>query len=328
MKDQEKRIPSFQRNSSLEYLLPIINDALIDAEKKLSMSFSEIDPHPLIFIVGPLRSGTTLFMQWLGSTGIAAYPTNLLSRFYAAPVTGALIQLLLTEKKYNFRDELLDIGSLTDFSSENGKTIGALSPNEFWYFWRRFLPFGEIDWLPDHELLQKVNYKQLEYELNSLTRVFEKPFAMKAMILNYNIPFLRSVAKNAIFIQMKRNPVSNIASIIEARKRQSGDENIWYSFKIPEYEKLKNLTAIEQATGQFYYISKAVDHGMKVISDQKKVIIQYEDFCKNPAKYFLEICERLGVNNIYTGIESFQETRHVENSLRIYIEKSLADFSD
>ena len=50
-----------------------------------------------VFVVGALRSGTTLFTQWLATTGLTAYPTNLLSRFYGAPLVGAKIQQLLTD---------------------------------------------------------------------------------------------------------------------------------------------------------------------------------------------------------------------------------------
>src|SRR4030095_4024262 len=110
-------------------------------------------------------------MQWLANTGVVSYPTNILSRFFGAPVIGAQIQCLLTKPPYNFRNELLDFNSAIPFESEVGKTRGALSPNEFWYFWRRFLPFGELDWLPDEHLMEVVDRKQLVAELTGLTRV-------------------------------------------------------------------------------------------------------------------------------------------------------------
>ena len=68
-----------------------------------------------------------------------------------------------------------------------------MAPNEFWYFWRRFLPFKELDWLPDDELLRWWIKRGWSAELTSLTRVFGKPFALKSMILNYNIPFLEAI---------------------------------------------------------------------------------------------------------------------------------------
>src|SRR5690606_6790054 len=130
-----------------------------------------------IFVVGALRSGTTLLTQWLADSGMVAYPTNLLSRFYAAPLVGAKIQLLLTDPRYNFRNEILDFNGEINFSSENGKTQGALAPNEFWYFWRRFLPFDEFDYMPPEELRQRANLEGFRDELNALANIFNKPFA-------------------------------------------------------------------------------------------------------------------------------------------------------
>ncbi len=42
--------------------------------------------------------------------------------------------MLLTDEQYNYRNEILDFNRKIDFISENGKTTGALAPNEFWYF--------------------------------------------------------------------------------------------------------------------------------------------------------------------------------------------------
>lgn len=133
-----KRTNPFKRNENLERFLKEINDDLWNTEQKLLQKSYE--NYPILFIVGPIRSGSTLVLQWLANTRQFSYPTNILSRFYQSPIIGAKIQRLLTDEKYNFRNEILDFHSKIDFNSENGKTKGALSPNEFWYFWRRFLP--------------------------------------------------------------------------------------------------------------------------------------------------------------------------------------------
>jgi hypothetical protein len=193
-------------------MLSDLNGTLKCAEEQLLANATTLGQEfPIIFVMGPLRSGTTLFTQWLANTGAVAYPTNLLSRFYGAPAIGAQVQLLLTDPRFNFRNEILDFNSAVSFESENGKTRGALAPNEFWYFWRRFLPFGELDWLSDEELLRVVDQKKLVAELTTLTRVFGKPFALKGMILNYNIPFLDAIFEKAIFIQLRRDPVTQSA---------------------------------------------------------------------------------------------------------------------
>lgn len=323
-----QRTGAFRRNESLEALLSKLNGQLACAEHAaLEQHVATGGDHPLIFVMGPLRSGTTLFMQWLAATGLVAYPTNLLSRFYGAPVMGAQIQLLLTDPRYNFRNEILDFSQPVGFESENGKTRGALAPNEFWYFWRRFLPFSELDWLSDDELFRVVDRQLLVSELATLTRVFNKPFALKSMILNYNISFLDAIFEKALFVQIQRDPVANVASILEARERQLGSRDAWYSFHIPEYPQLKDLPPVAQAVGQLSCINRAVDRGMASVAESRKLVVQYEDFCHHPATMFAELAHKLGLPDArYDGPERF-EIRRRDIAERAAIEAALATFA-
>lgn len=327
--EDSDRVQEFKRNKSLEKLLTNLNLSLDAAELNALSRLSSTKDYPLIFVMGPLRSGSTLFMQWLANTGLVAYPTNLLSRFYGAPVIGAQIQLMLTDPRYNFRNEILDFNSPIFYESDNGKTKGALAPNEFWYFWRRFLPFKELDWLPDDDLYNIVNKKLLVSELSSLTRLFAKPFALKGMILNYNISFLDAIFKKALFIQLKRDPVENVSSILDARKRQLGSENAWYSFKIPEYPELKGLDPITQSAGQLHHINMAVDKGIEKVEEPRKLIIHYEEFCKNPRYIYENLLSKLNIEKDdveYRGQENFKVSRVTDVSKAKLIEKAISKF--
>jgi hypothetical protein len=270
-------------------------------------------------------------MQWLANTDLVAYPTNLLSRFFGAPVVGAMVQLLLTDERYNFRNELGDFKSAISFESENGKTTGALAPNEFWYFWRRFLPFGELDWLSNEDLHRLVDHETLVAELTGLTRVFAKPFALKGMILNYNIPFLNALFDRALFVQIRRNPVTNVASVLEARKRQLGRESEWYSFKIPEYPRLKDLDPVTQSAGQVHFINKAVTNGLASVDVSRKLVVDYEPFCSNQRGIFEQLVEKLGIRESVTSSprpQQFTPTRHANSPNKAAIEKALASFDN
>ncbi|WP_323751979.1 sulfotransferase [Marinobacter sp.] len=312
MAKEEQRSEKFSRVSDLETLLAELNGNLAGANEQYLENVSE--EFSKIFVVGPLRSGTTLFTQWLANTGLAAYPTNMLSRFFGAPLVGAKIQQLLTDPRYNFRNEILDFNSDINFSSDNGKTKGALAPNEFWYFWRRFLPFDELDNLPGEELREKGNLAGFRDELNALANIFEKPFAMKAMIMNQNIPELAEQFDKALFIWIRRDPIFNIQSALEARKRQYGDINTWYSFKIKEYPELKNLDPLESVAGQIAAINRSVEQGIANLPDIQKLVVQYEDFCQRPEHYYNEIARRLteqgGVDAVpdYSGEAAFSNT--------------------
>ncbi|MDT8406580.1 MAG: sulfotransferase [Methylococcales bacterium] len=306
------RTEPFSRNSRLEHLLKELNAELWLAEHAILEPMQNVQPFPIILLMGPIRSGTTLFMQWLANTGMVSYPTNLLSRFYQAPVIGAKIQLLLTDPRYNFRNELGEFIQQAEYRSENGKTQGVLAPNEFWYFWRRFLTDASRDVWSDGQLRQSLDVATMKAELNGIMNVFEKPFAAKGMLFNYNIPFLDRLFEQVLFVQIKRDPVANVASVLEARNRQLGSEAAWYSFKIPEYEQLKDLDPIEQASGQIHYINKAVDKGMEAVDDRRKIIVQYEAFCADPESFYYQLMEKLGLSGTqyqYIGPKNFTVSR-------------------
>lgn len=314
----DPRTAKFRRNELLEELLVQLGMDLEPAEERLVAQFQELAElkYPVIFIMGALRSGTTLFTQWLANTGMVAYPTNLLSRFYQAPIVGAKIQLLLSDSRYNFRDELGEFARQVEYKSENGKTKGALAPNEFWYFWRRFLPESNRDVWTDNELRQGMDTRTMLAELLGMMEVFQKPFAAKGMLFNYNIPFLASVLDKVLFVHIQRDPAANIASILEARERQFGTQNTWYSFKIPEYEQLKDLTPLEQAAGQVFYINKAIESGLSGLAEHKKMTVKYEKFCENPESIFNELKSKLALNGFETEV-SYALQPHFELSRKI-----------
>lgn len=327
----EQRTTHFRRNELLEKLLAELNADLQFSEQAMIQSCQNVQsmPYPLILVMGPLRSGTTLFMQWLANTGLVAYPTNLLSRFYQAPIIGAKIQLLLTDPRFNFRDELGEFVQQAEYRSENGKTKGVLAPNEFWYFWRRFLAKPGRDVWTDDELKQSMDTRTLLAELAGMMQVFGKPFAAKGMLFNYNIPFLDSVFDKVLFVHVRRDPVANVASVLDARKRQLGSEEAWYSFKIPEYEELKGLDPINQVAGQVHYINRAVSNGLANVAEQRKLVVQYEDFCAAPRKVFESLCEKIGLNGAaYQGQEFFKVARENELPNRVQIEQACARWGD
>lgn len=325
----EIRTTTFRKNELLERLLVELGNDLQPSEKLLLSRYGQAEMQfPLVLVMGPLRSGTTLFTQWLANTGLVAYPTNLLSRFYQAPIIGAKIQMLLTDPRYNFRNELGEFAQQAEFKSENGKTKGTLAPNEFWYFWRRFLAEPGRDAWSDDELRQSMDTRTMRAELAGMMDVFQKPFAAKGMLFNYNIPFLDSVLDKVLFIQVKRDPLTNVASVLEARRRQLGCETAWYSFKIPEYGELKDLEPVAQIAGQIHCINRAISVGMEKVAEQRKLVVQYEDFCPNPKRVFEQLTEKIGLTGIsYLGPTRFQVTRSDDLSNRTTLETAINAFT-
>ncbi len=288
------RTPPYRRNPLLETLLEELNAVLARAEDPLCDSAGS-PRWPVVFVVGVPRSGTTLVMQWLAASGLVSYPSNLLARFFRAPYVGARIQQMLTDPRYAFRDELDTLRCTTDpeLSSDLGKTRGVLAPNEFWYFWRRFFPEAGADWRAGAGSAGLEPPARFVAELALLERAFERPFALKAVIADWNIPFLDGLFPQALFLYIRRDPLFSAQSLLQARERYYGDRRHWYSFRPPEYERLRRLDPVEQVVAQVCATRSAVERGLAQVAEQRRLTIQYEDFCADTQQLTRALWERL-----------------------------------
>jgi hypothetical protein len=310
-----ERKKEHQRNEQLEDLLREVNVLLGSVESQVIAPF-EKNKYPIVLIMGSPRSGTTLFLQWLAGLGYFCYPTNILSRFYGAPYIGAKIQLILTQ--YDFNKEIFDFNEVIPFTSRLGKTKGALAPNEFWYFWRRFFHFGEIQYL-NEDRLKQVDIKRFISELAAIEAVFDKPLALKGMIVNWNIPFIAENLEKVVFVYIKRHPFYNIKSLLRARLDYFGDIRAWYSFRPPEFFELRDKDPYEQVAGQIYYTNRAIEAELASINSARVLKVSYEDFCKSPERFFKEIIEKFRTQGnsfdwAYNWPKAFTDTNIIDTT--------------
>ncbi len=286
------RTAGYQRNEKLEHILKELNTLLHRAEAETVQQFHR-PQYPVLLVVGGPRTGSTVMMQWIARLGVFAYPTNLLSRFYGAPYIGAKIQLMLTHPDYNYKDEILDFSGDFAYESDLGKTRGALAPNDFWYFWRRFIPNREPRYLEPEELHQ-IDMTNFLKELAALEHVFQQPWAMKGMILEQNLSFLHQACPCFLFLEITRHPFYNIQSLLESREKFFGTRNRWYSIKPREYAWLKDLPdPIMQVAGQVYYKNEALRREMEQVDAVHRLQIRYEDFCAHPEQVYHALREKM-----------------------------------
>lgn len=278
----EQRTKSYRRNERLDTLLAELQHMLEPAEQTAIASFNELRA-PCLLLVGNPRSGTTIFMQCLNATGLFAVPSNLLSRFSYAPYIGAKIQRLLFDPIFSYKEELTDINqSGLSLSSELGKTKGALAPSEFFHFWRRFLPNYDPEFL-DEEQCRKIDRNGLRQSIAAIEAVFERPFAAKAIILQYNLQELANAVRKVVFVHMKRHPFFVMQSILLAREAFYNDRSCWWSVKPRQYPQLQGLNPYEQIAGQVWYTNKSLkDQSRQFLKKKQWIDLDYAEFCRNP----------------------------------------------
>lgn len=287
-----QRQPRFQRNANLEELLRELNSRLQHGEADLAERWAA-PQWPVVLVIGAPRSGTTLAMQWLADTGCLAYPTNLLSRFFGAPYIGSLVQQLITDPRYQFGDELSwGIAEGAKYRSDLGKTSGLLQPNEFWYFWRRFFPTDQAQYL-DGDALGRVDVPGFLAGLASLQAAHEKPWAMKGILLQYNLAFLAEILPQVLFVFTERSPLDNAMSLYQARIKYFGDADAWFSVRPPGYERLQSMDAFHQVAGQVLWTNRSIERELETLPPQAQLRLPYEDFCRRPADYYEALASRL-----------------------------------
>lgn len=301
----EGRALQFARDDRLMEVLKEINGMLGDIKKPAANALK----HPIIFVVGCPRSGSTLLMQWIASLGVFAYPSNLVARFYENPYFGVRVQQAL----YTFDKKKQIIPEQTGadaYSSSYGHTVGALAPSEFWYFWRRFFQFGENQKIENFHSGNQ-NTSDFVEELARMELAFSMPLAMKAMILNWNLPELYSLFDKCLMIDVRRKPEENAESLYYSRLEFFNDTKKWYSFKPPAYESLKDLPPLQQVAGQVFYTREAIEQGLEKIPEHSVLRISHEEFCRNPAETYLQIKTKLQYMGTeipeYCGIHKFEK---------------------
>ncbi len=309
MSDQntDKRAARFQRNADLENVLHEMNTVLEEAGRLLP-EMPDAPVNPPIFLFGGARSGTTLFIQWLAAQGEFGYGSNLISRFFKQPYFGVRVQQILTD--FDKLGEFGDVKRPEIFQSDLGKTKGTLSPNEFWYFWRRFFHFKDYCELLEEDIDEELN-RQFVKEMAMMDHAFGKPVALKAMIMDWHVKMLDDMFPKLLSIQLHRDPIIHMQSFLNARKAFFGNIETWYAFRpMPEFEGDWPETPYHEIAGQVYWIQRRVREAFEQIAPERKLSVAYEDFCKDPESIYQSIREKLAAQGTeiaseYHGVASF-----------------------
>lgn len=276
------RTPRFAVSNTQEQLLRDVNTRLGEAEERLPHDLPESPRLPLVFVVGPPRSGTTVTMQWLAHSKQFGYPTNFLSRFYSAPYTGTQIQLLTHDPAFDFHGELSGPRDHATWRSETGKTSGPLEPHEFSYFWRRFFPMDQARELSVQEW-ESSDLAGFARGWAAMEAAFGKPMAAKGILGQYNIPQLAKLLPSAIFVHTRREVFFNVQSLLAARERVYGTREAWFSVQPPGYEAARAKNPIEQVVDQVMTTNVALDRAAQTIGTDRWVHQAYQEFCDDPS---------------------------------------------
>lgn len=244
---------------------------------------SSIAEYPQIFVCGPPRSGTTLVAQVLIKHLPVYYFNNLTSIFPNSPITSNKVFGRLARKG----------SSAITFKSLYGRTVNMWSPNDALYLWDRWTGVDR-DKLPKN--ISPKNQNKMRRFFAAVEKFSGKPLVNKNNKLNTYANLVAAVLNKAYFICLDRDPVYLAQSQLIASRFIHGDESIPYGVKFDidqnSLEK-ESFDPVDQVCNQVLRHKEVMRQQESLIGKDRFIVVPYEDFCAEPAKWVSEISNRV-----------------------------------
>lgn len=234
---------------------------------------------PIIIVVGPPRSGTTVIFQALVKALPVSYFNNLTSIFPRSPIT---VNLLAPDP---FRNEHVRL------SSYYGRTSHWWGPNDGLYLWDRWFERGRAE--PKNSLSVD-NATAMRQFFGAWTATFEKPLVAKNNGLLTGAHLITSVLPRAHFICVERKPMFLAQSLLRARMEMHGTDNRAYGV---DDHRPRSDDPLEDVGYQVQYHAATADQQRAAIGTGRFWSVSYEAFCARPADLVLRVAgEILGLD--------------------------------
>lgn len=268
--------------------LKLINKRLA----KVDLEFiQELDsPKHVTLIIAPPRGGSTLLQQVLISALDVGYISNLMAKFWEAPVIGATVHKDLFPKNF-----------MSSFSSKYGNTEGVFEPHEWGWFWQKELELvnGFMEKAIDGILLNK--------KLAAMENILGSPFIIDSPYIVSNLNKFKEVVDNVFVINLERDPYFLCNSIINARLNRYNDVGKFYGHKPKGFSKLEEIAdPIEQCVAQIYMTLNEIDNDLKLFNEKKIFNITYEDLRSKPELIVKQYIKFLNKSNIEVKVKEVQ----------------------
>ena len=252
----------------LGQLLTPIDMLLYASEKRKLKKSPKESKAPIILILGGSRSGTTLLYQVLAQYLPVSYFSNFIASFPRSPISAQKLFGNMIARPN------------TDFQNYFGSVAGLGGPNDAFGIWNRWL--GE-DRNRIPETISEKSKSDMQVFFNSWLQVTKKPFLNKNNRNSLCAPLFDALFDNILFIEIYRNPVFVVQSLIMSRRKVQGSDKIaWGLLSNDSDESDDPLHYIEGICRQVYRVDQVIARGREKINPNKYIRISYEEFCNDP----------------------------------------------
>lgn len=277
---------AFGKDLDHEHLLARLNEVVGPVERTLEAG--RVAPeHPIVLVMGPPRSGTTLISQLLSSTGLVGTITNMAARFWAAPALGILVSRALGGDSAN---------ASSSFASRRGVTNGLEEPSEFGYFWSRYFDLGQ----PTHKLtdadLARFDAAGLRKAVAAMEAAAERPMAFKNNTwFTFHAGLLERTFERCVFVVCRRDPYFLAQSIWMQRMDLYGEPGRWWSVRPPNYDRISRLNPVQQVANQVVEICREMEASLATVRCARVIDASYDRLTHVPRDVVAETLDAVGL---------------------------------
>ena len=242
---------------------------------------SQTPEHPCIFIIGPPRSGSTIFYQLVTSLLDVSYVDNLANLARDNPYTGSRLS-------HRFFGD----SSHSSFTSEYGQTTGSglHAPAEALFFYK---------WFPDQHYavpsdLSPEQTEAFKRTIYAMINRSDKAMLIKNLSFSLRLQALREILPGARYIVVKRNPLYTAQSILQAMRKNKLPKNRLWGIQPREYRKLEKLEPIEMVVKQVNLIERQIYRDLKDIPKEHILYVDYGQIGTHLESIMNDVCKLCG----------------------------------
>lgn len=243
--------------------------------------------HPVTFILGPPRSGTTLTSQLLARTGLFGSISNFVARFWRAPALGIRMELALGP---------LDRTRTASFESHRGRTDGWSEPNEFGYFWSQFFDKGQTTHFLPVASRSDFDRVGLRRAVAAMEAASGRPMVFKNNTwFSFHCDLLAEIFPSCVLVVCRRDPFFIAQSLWLQRHDLHGDGDRWWSVRPPDYEEIRKRPPLDQVAAQSVSIAVEIEASLARSRSASVVDVDYARLVAAPRLIIQEIATAVGV---------------------------------
>ncbi|KFN48874.1 sulfotransferase family protein [Arenimonas composti] len=223
--------------------------------------------HPLVFIIGAPRTGSTILYQALTNDLDVLYIDNLVCRWHRNLLHGFALS------RARFGDRPHD-----NFKAELGNTsaYGDHAPSECGDFWYRWLDRDEH--FVDDDQATPAIVTAIRRELTAVVNRFDRPLMFKNLNAGQRLRLILKAFPDARLIHVVRDTEPTVRSILAARRSRGIGRGEWWSVKPRGYRELLSLDEEAMVRAQVARIEAQIAEDCARFPAGNVMQVRYNDF--------------------------------------------------